>query len=319
LELDVIPNRLQSLEADLDSADEFVRLKALTELSESTHDEALAILWRACEKADLQEAGAEAFKSAVIAHPRTALRHTDQAIRVESLRLSGKHQNISAVDEISRMIRNESSPDMREKAASTLGEISDPSGVAGLQHGTLDQVLRVREAVLKSLTKITHTTSEEVVVDFLVDVDWSLRQRARDYLENSGWSPDNRRENTSWAIAQGRFDEAVKNGAEAVEPLLNTAVYVNDSEVRHWASVALARLSTAEVVNRLHTISETTTTTPTARAAALDCLRMMGQPVKSTVVQKTAPHQELSIKPAKRKPLSVFDAAIKMLALIGEP
>lgn len=166
-----------------------------------------------------------------------------------------------------------------------------------MKHGSLDQSLRVREAVLRALTKITHPSSEKVVVDLLIDADWGLRQRARDHLENSGWMPGNRRENTSWAMVQGRFDEAVKNGTEAIEPLLNAAVYVNDVEVRHWASVALTRLSSSEIVDRLHTISETGT--PNTRSAALECLKLMGHPVRNASARQRQVTNTSSVKKTK--------------------
>jgi hypothetical protein len=94
----MIPQRLQSLDTDLNSADESVRARVFSELSESEHEEALATLWRARNKEGLQVEAAEAFKNSVLAHPKTALRHVDSDIRAESLRLSGEHKSKSAIE-----------------------------------------------------------------------------------------------------------------------------------------------------------------------------------------------------------------------------
>jgi HEAT repeat protein len=312
----VIPRRLQELETELVSPDESVRQRALTELAESAHEEALEILWRAREKDTLEEFATGAFKDAVLAHPATALRHANPTIKKQSLQLSADHKNVSAIDEITRILRNDSETDMRCDAATALGDIGDELGVPALQHGVTDPTFRVRESVLRALTQITHASSERVVIEFLADHDWPMRQKARNYLENTGWAPVDRRESTSWAIAQGRFDEALKNGTEAIEPLLNAAVFVNDSEVRHWASIALTKLNSPEVVNRLHLIAETAS--PTDREAAQACLKMLGSPVRSLeTIRATTP--AIPPQQANSPPVSIFDAAIRMLAIIGEP
>jgi HEAT repeat protein len=313
----VIPRRLQELENDITTGEESIRQSALNELAGSTHAEALSILWRACNAASpLKELAQATFKDAVLAHPATALRHTDLVIRNRSLETAAKHKSVSAVAEIIRLLRNESEPAVRCDAADALGNIGDESGISGLTLAVQDQSLQVRESVLRALSKITHASSKQVIVEFLNDNDWTIRQKARDYLENTGWAPSDRRESTSWAIVQGRFDEAVKGGTEAIEPLINAAVYINDSEVRHWASVALSKLNSPSVVGRLRTLAETGA--PEIRNAAQNCLKQLGSPIRS----QPAPAQaQVTAKktPVSSQPLGIFDAAIKMLATIGEP
>lgn len=102
------------------------------------------------------------------------------------------------------------------KALVKLGSRSVKALIAALKHNSL----YVREQATKILGDVG---DEEVVRPLLValrDKHFSVRKSAAEALVKLRWQPENEAQKAWYAVAMSKFDDAVAQGASAVEPLL---------------------------------------------------------------------------------------------------
>jgi HEAT repeat protein len=163
-------------------------------------------------------------------------------------------------------------------------------------------------------TNIMQTADEKTVIGFLADADWSLRLDARRHLESTGWVPKTNREKVLWGISLGRFDEAVGYGQESIDALIDSALHVNDAEVRRWSAVALTKLNSKLVNQKLRKALRSKDAKE--RQAASDALSILGASADADEVSESET-EVVALSPVVRE--SVFAAAARMLTLIGQP
>lgn len=309
----MLPRRVAELQDQLKSSEPDEWQAALRELAELRQPEALNLL-RVEGNHSSEERAAfarEQFKAAVCSHPERALRHTDYEIREAALQIISDQREERAIAEVSRILRNESSEALRELAATTLARIGQPGCVEGLQHAQTDESRAIRTVALEALIQLRYATAERAIVEFLDDEDWSLRERAFQQLTNNGWQPNTNRERVLRAIMLGRFDEAIQFAADALQPLVNAALCPGNSEVRHWATMTLARIRSPRVVEALR--AGLRSQNPEVQQAAEAALKIVGTPAPAKA--KPAAKPEVAASPPEREePARPFEEACEMLA-----
>jgi HEAT repeat protein len=109
--------------------------------------------------------------------------------------------------------------------------------------------------------------------------DSSVRKRAAGALGKIGWKPEKGEAEALYLIAQRKWDECVKIGARAVEPLI-AALKDGEPDMRKAAAGALAKIGDARAVEPL--IAALKDGEPDVRKAAVGALGKIGwKPDKS--------------------------------------
>jgi HEAT repeat protein len=184
------------------------------------------------------------------------LRDEGWTVRKAAASALGKIGDKRAVEALIAALRDGDS-DVREAAASALEKINPnwhtteeakkqvPEFIAALR----DKDWRVRRAAASALEKINpnwHTTEEakKQVPEFIAalrDKDWDVREAAAKVLDKLGWEPKDEKEKAIYLIAKKEWDECVKVGKLAVEPLI-AALRDKDWDVREAAASALGKI-----------------------------------------------------------------------------
>ena len=211
--------RLKKLEATLHSGELTECEQAIEELARSRSPAALQLLFETAQRDEhlCRESAEAAFATLAERRPRLALEHPNSSIRDHAIEVYGRRQSVTAVSELGRLLHNDGVEDVRCRVASALGQIDDASCIPELTAAIQDPELTVRSTVLDALHRIPGVASEQAMVEFLADPDWSLRKQACDLLDSSGWRPQTQRERALWAIIRDRFDEAIRQGQDSVE------------------------------------------------------------------------------------------------------
>lgn len=310
--------RFQKLEEDLKSADEEICRAAIEDLAKSRHAYALDLLFAKSHESngELNELASAAFQKSVLASPKVALRHTSLMLRHDAARLLGESKQTGAIPELVRMASDEPDEVMRRVCLEALGAIGTRECVEGLRAGMLKLSLPMRRLVFSSLQKINVPEAEAALVDLLSDNSWELRIEVKEHLERCGWEPTTHRERVLWGIVLGRFDEAVGHVDASVDPLVDAALHVDNSDVRHWATIALTKLRGYDVRPQLRTAQRSSN--EDVRRAATAALAVLGD-APFSVAETGNPWKQP--KAARRKPdhSRFFHAAVRMIALVGEP
>ncbi len=314
----MLPRRLRTLEANLSSGSTAERVATIEELGRMHHPYVLDLLYPVANANDAEIAAAalNAFEGFCIANPKVAMRHGSTFIRHEAAYLLGREKCVAAVDELARVARNDSDEALRLACVQALSSIGTVPAVAGLRGALKDSALKVRQASFEGLRAIGGTAVETAVADLLDDHDWELRQKAHVLLQTTGWTPTTREQKALWGIMNGRFDDVVSQVPEAIEPLINATLRVNDPSVRQWSATALARISSPEVRRRLR--GAVASPDPKVRDAAREALRVFGDGLANQPVEapRTAP-QKSSRRNAS--PNAAFNAATWFMSLMGHP
>ncbi len=260
----------------------------------------------------LNQEARQAFAGSITARPDVGLRHSSAEIRSQAMTEVQVQPETDAAGEVARLLRNDADEALREKAALTLGRLGTPEALDALGACSEERSPVVRRGILNGIQRIGGTSAQTFVVAFLSDPDWSIRQQAQEFLSDTGWTPASRRETALLAIAQGRMDEAIEQGPEAVDPLVDTALYVTSTESRQWAVVALSQVRSDGIVQRLEMALDSADETIAANAR------------HALAVIRPARPQHESHQPGVRTGRQpdvdqAFAAALQSLAIIGEP
>jgi HEAT repeat protein len=138
--------------------------------------------------------------------------------------------------------------DVRLGATAALAKIGAPA-VEPLIAALKDGDWNVRQAAAGALGEIGAPAVEPLIAA-LKDGDWWVRGAAAKALRKIGWKPDKSEAGAHYLIAQGKWDECVKIGAPAVEPLI-AAFKDGDLDVRRAAAGALGAIGDARAVEPL--------------------------------------------------------------------
>lgn len=313
----MLPRRIRQLEDDLNAGTTEQRLVTIVELGNSRQEYALSLLFQTIngENPDLKVAAERAFTVFVTNNTRVAIQHPIMLIRHEVAFVLGRKRVSSAVDELARVLRNDSDELMRVVCAQSLGEINNVACVAGLRVALQDRSLKVREAAFDSLRKIGGNAVELAVAELLDDHDWELRLKAHALLQSTGWVPITRRQKASWAIAEGRFDDVVSQIPEAIDPLLIATLRVNDPALREWAAKGLFRSGSDEALRKLR--GALTSESADVRERAAEALKICGESAERWInVDSSESRQTVTMSSSLNSSLR---STTWMLALMGHP
>jgi HEAT repeat protein len=186
-------------------------------------------------------------------------------VREAAAEALGKIGDPRAVEPLIAALKDGNS-DVR-KAAEALGKIGDPRAVEPLIAALIHGLSYYREAAAEALVKIGAPAVEpliaalkgsgmrkaaealvkigapavEPLIAALKDGDFDVRKAAAGALGEIGWKPDKGEAGALYLIARGKWDECVKIGAPAVEPLI-AALKDGNSDVRKAAAEALGKI-----------------------------------------------------------------------------
>lgn len=162
-------------------------------------------------------------------------------------------------------------PLVRSAAARALGRIGDLQAVTPLIHSLSDQDTAVREAAAQALDhlgwkpdKTEAGAAYHVVksnwdlcvrigapaVPVLIDALKDLNSRALQALEQLSWRPDRGEAGAAFYAVKEEWDQCVRIGAPAVEPLVRVLEFRND-EAKRNAALALGKIGHARAVGPL--------------------------------------------------------------------
>jgi HEAT repeat protein len=131
------------------------------------------------------------------------------------------------------------------QAVVTLGNLKDRSAVEPLCVFLTDQSKQAlcRSGVPEALQKLDDQRAVPALLQGLNDPNHFVRFFSERALAGLHWQPSTDRERAYCAMARQKWDETVKLGTAAVEPLLVALTTTNDPQIRLAAAEALAKLS----------------------------------------------------------------------------
>jgi len=128
--------------------------------------------------------------------------------------------------------------------AKRYSEIGDERVVEQLIQALKDENRYVREEAAMALGEIGDKRAVEPLINALKDEDSDVRMEAAEALDQMGWKPGYVTEKAYYLVAKKEWDEAVKLGEPAVEPLINA---LKDKE----AAEALVKIGDERAVEPL--------------------------------------------------------------------
>jgi len=134
--------------------------------------------------------------------------------------------------------------------AKRYSEIGDERVVEQLIQALKDENRYVREEAAMALGEIGDKRAVEPLINALKDEDSDVRMEAAEALDQMGWKPGYVTEKAYYLVAKKEWDEAVKLGEPAVEPLIN-ALKDEASSVRWEAAGALGEIGDERAVEPL--------------------------------------------------------------------
>ena len=135
-------------------------------------------------------------------------------------------------------------------AAEALGRIGDARAVEPLIAALANFYESVRRAAAEALGRIGDVRAIEALIAALHDRHESVRRAATEALARLGWRPDRTGTGVGYWIAQDKWEECVKMGAPAIEPLAAVLRDVNWQR-RRAAAEALGRIGDTRAVEAL--------------------------------------------------------------------
>jgi len=171
-----------------------------------------------------------------------ALRDIDKNIHKAAARALGNIGDTKAVEPLIKALGDgKLNVNVREAAARALGKIGDTRAVEPLIKALGDEENYVRWFAAEALGKIVDTKAVEPLINALGDKSVGVRKAAAEALVKLGWEPVNQENEIKLNIAAQKWNELVKIGKPAVEPLIK-ALGDKSGSVREAAAEALVKL-----------------------------------------------------------------------------
>lgn len=136
------------------------------------------------------------------------------------------------------------------KGAGSLGEMVNKRAVEPLIQALKDDDRLVRSKAADALGMIGDRRAVDHLIKALKDEDNYVRRKASEVLDKLGWKPGNDIEKANYLIAKKQWDELVKVGKPAVEPLTR-ALEDKKKDVREAAVEALGKIKDKRAVKSL--------------------------------------------------------------------
>lgn len=110
-----------------------------------------------------------------------------------------------------------------------------------------DDHYKVRHRILEALTEIPGDQAQRLLISLLEGNDSNLSQKAWKALEARKWQPTNDRQRAFVAVAKYNFEECIRLGEIAVEPLVYL-LEAKDINFSKWAAQALGKLRSKRAI-----------------------------------------------------------------------
>jgi len=228
-----------------------------------------------------------------------------------------------AVEPLIQALKDKDS-DVREVAAEVLVKIGEPA-VEPLIRALKDEDWHVREKAAEAIGEIGDKRAVEPLINALKDEDSDVRMEAAEALDQMGWKPGYVTEKAYYLVAKKEWDEAVKLGEPAVEPLINAlkdkeaaealvkigderaveplinALKDEDSGVRWEAAEALVKIGEPAVEPLIHALKDEDSD---VRAAAAKALGKIGDERAVEPLTEALEDESYQVREAAKKALA---------------
>jgi HEAT repeat protein len=176
------------------------------------------------------------------------------SVRKAAAEALGKLGDSRAVEPLIVVLQNEDDEfwQIRQWAAWALGEVGDARAVGPLI-SALNDNMNIRDTATVALLRIGNPAIESLI-GVLKDNDSDVRDLAARMLDNLEWHFSNEDEQISYYIAKRNWDECVKIGNSAVNPLIEVlkgSGYLNFQDAVFGAARALIELKDRRTVDPL--------------------------------------------------------------------
>jgi HEAT repeat protein len=178
-----------------------------------------------------------------------ALKDENWSVRIGAAKALGQIKAACAVEPLIAALKDKDKY-VRIEAVRALGQSKDARVVEPLIAALKDEAPYVRQSVVWVLREIKDARAVEPLIAALKDENSYVRGDAATALEQMKWQPKDDREKTVWFIATRNWNELVKLGTVAVEPLI-AALKDKDKYVRQGAVEALGQIKDARAVEPL--------------------------------------------------------------------
>jgi len=139
---------------------------------------------------------------------------------------------------------------IRRHAAICLGEIKDRRAVEPLIAALKDKDELTRVSAAWAIGNIGDTRAVGALIMTLRDSNKEIRETSAKALAVLGWQPADAKERVLRAIALSKWQDVIKEGVDAVEPLIAT-LKDSDEKVREASAKALGEFKDARIVEPL--------------------------------------------------------------------
>jgi HEAT repeat protein len=166
--------------------------------------------------------------------------------------------------------------------ARLLGQIPDARSVEPLLEALDDPDPELRKAALRSLMTLDPRRAMPVAQSKLSDPNSHMRHAAAELLLKSGWAPATRLDHAQLAIGLGKFHEAIGDGDEAIQLLLERS-QDEDATIRCGVFKALGQSRDPRLLDPL-AAAAATESEPEVQRAIFEALEGMGPDATAALV-----------------------------------
>lgn len=135
-------------------------------------------------------------------------------------------------------------------AAEALGKIGDKRCVESLIQALDNEDHVVRKKAAEALELIGDERGIEPLIDLLCDENEDIKMKAAEALDSLGWKPDDETSKVDYLIAKQSWDELVKIGKPAVDPLIEM-IGAWDIGIRNGVTIALGKIGDERAIEPL--------------------------------------------------------------------
>ncbi|MFZ2629956.1 MAG: HEAT repeat domain-containing protein [Desulfosalsimonadaceae bacterium] len=166
--------------------------------------------------------------------------------RIKKQAITSPESENSVVEELLNSVTNDN---LRE-TVSILGDIGNTRGASLCIDALRNLDMETRLEALAALTKIPSDIGRDPVFDALNDSENFVRGKASVVIDKWDWKPKNDIEHVSYLLAKGEWEQVLKFGRLAVEPLIKM-LKDKDKMTRLNAAIFIGKIKDQRVVEPL--------------------------------------------------------------------
>jgi len=177
------------------------------------------------------------------------LTSNNEYVREKATEALIKMDDQMAINSLIQALKDKNEDIFRKRAAVILCGIGEPAVIPLIQ--TLkDENRNLRFGAADLLGEIGDERAVEPLIQSLNDKDSYIRLEAAEALDKIGWKPEDGQENIYYLIAKAKWNEVVKIGKPAVNPLIR-ALKDGELDLRYEAAEALGEIGDEKAVEPL--------------------------------------------------------------------